>query len=88
MVTWMCGIKRERLGSDDNLGTRAKHAALVWAHAVKKDNDWVKKCTKYEVEGVRPRGRPKKTWTVVVQKDCQAHKFSKEDVMDRSRWKK
>jgi len=26
----------------------------------------------YEVEGARPRGRPKKTWTEAVHKDCQA----------------
>jgi len=26
------------------------------------DKDWVKKCMEYEVEGARPRGRPKKTW--------------------------
>jgi len=50
--------------------------------------DWVKKCMEYEVEGSRPRGRPKRTWTEVVQKDCQAHNLSKEDAMDRSRWKK
>jgi len=25
----------------------------------------------YEVEGVRPRGRPKKTWSEVIEKDCQ-----------------
>jgi len=24
----------------------------------------------YEGEGVRPRGRPKKTWTEVVLEDC------------------
>jgi len=24
----------------------------------------------YEVEGAIPRGRPKRTWTEVVQKDC------------------
>jgi len=29
----------------------------------------------YEVEGARPRGRPKKTWTEIVQKDCQAPKL-------------
>jgi len=29
----------------------------------------------YEVEGTRPRGRPKKTWREIVQKDCQAHKL-------------
>jgi len=44
-----------------------------------------KKCTEYEVEGSRPRGRPKRTWREVVEKDCQARKLNKED---RSRWMK
>jgi len=42
----------------------------------------------YEVEGARPRGRPKKTWTEIVQKDCKARKLNREDAMDRSRWRK
>jgi len=52
------------------------------------DNDWVKKCMEYEVEGARPRGRPKKTWRKVVQKDYQACKLNRKDAMDRSRWMK
>ena len=40
------------------------------------------------VEGSRPRGRPKRTWREVAQKDCQAHKVNTEDAMDRGRWKK
>jgi len=32
----------------------------------KDDNDWVKKCMEYEVEGVRPRGRRKRTWREAV----------------------
>ena len=39
----------------------------------KEDNDWVKKCMEYEVQGARPRGRPKKTWTKIVEKDCHMH---------------
>jgi len=54
----------------------------------KEDNEWVKKCMEYEVEGTRPRGRPKKTWREIVQKDCQAHKLNREGAMDRSRWSK
>ena len=42
----------------------------------------------YEVEGSRPRGRPKRTWRQVVQKDCQARNLNREDAMDCSRWKK
>jgi len=37
-----------------------------------------------EEEGARPRGRPKKTWTEIVKKDCQARKLNREDAMDHS----
>jgi len=42
----------------------------------------------YEVKGSRPRRRPKKTWTEVVVKDCQACKLNKEDAVDHSGWGK
>jgi len=42
----------------------------------------------YKVDGPRPRGRPKKTWNEVVEKDCQPRKLNKEDAVDRSRWRK
>jgi len=54
----------------------------------KEDNDWVKKCMEYEVEGARPRGRTKKTWREIVEKDCKARRLNKEDAMDHSRWRK
>jgi len=38
------------------------------------------------VKGARPRGRPKKTWREIVEKDCQVHKLNKEDAMDRISW--
>jgi len=50
----------------------------------KEDNDWVKKCMEYEVEGARP----KKTWAEIVEKDCQTHKLNKEDAIDHNRWRK
>jgi len=40
------------------------------------------------VEGARPRGRLKKTWRKIVEKDCQARKLNREHVMDRIRWMK
>jgi len=42
----------------------------------------------YEVEGSRPRGRPKRTWKEVVQKDCKARNLHKEAAIDRGRWTK
>ena len=49
---------------------------------------WVKKCMEYEVEGPRPRGRPKRTWTEVVREGYQARKMNKEDAIDRCKWRK
>ena len=54
----------------------------------KEDDDWVKKYIEYEVEGPRPRGRPKKTWKEVVREDCQARKLNKVDAIDRCKWRK
>ena len=48
----------------------------------------MKKCMEKEVEGSRPRGRPKRTWREVVQKDCQGRNLNREHAMDRGRWKK
>jgi len=48
----------------------------------------LKKCKEYEVQGARPRGRPKKTWAETVEKGCQAHKLNREDAIDSNRWRK
>jgi len=66
----------------------AKQVVMVWACAAKEDNDWVKKCMEYEMEGAKPRRRPKKTWRDIVQKDCQECKLNREDTMDCNRWRK
>ena len=86
MVRWMCGIKlkdrlpskelRERLGVDD-IALILQQNRLHWyghVHDVlrKDDDDWVKKCMEYEVEG----SRPKRTWKKVVREDCQARKLN------------
>ena len=54
----------------------------------KEGDDWVKKYMEYEVEGPRPRERPKRTWREVVREDCQARKMNKEDAIDRCKWMK
>ena len=54
----------------------------------KDDDDCVKKCMEYKVQGLRPRGRPKRTWREVVQEDCQARKIKRVDAIDRCKWRK
>jgi len=80
---------RGRLGIDDMIFVLQRNRLRLYGHVLwKEDNDWVNKCTEYEVEGPRPRRRPERTLREVVEKDCQAHKLNKEDAMDCSRWEK
>jgi len=99
MVRRFCGVKlqdrvpskglRERLGLDDIISVLQQNRLQWYGHVLQKeDNDWVKKCMEYEVEGARPRGKLKKTWTEIVEKDCQASKLNREDAMDCNRWGK
>jgi len=46
----------------------------------KDENDWTKKVMDYEVECVRPRGRPVKTWSEVVEKGCWRNNTGTEGV--------
>ena len=97
MVRWMCGIKlkdrliskelRERICVDDIALILQQNRLRWYGHLLRKDDDWVKKCMEYEVEGPRPRGRPKSTWREVVREDCQARKLNKEDATDCCKWK-
>jgi len=80
---------RERLGIDDIALVLQQNRLRWYGHVLlKEDDDWMKKCMEYEVEGSRPRGRPKRTWREVVRVDCQARKMNKEDVVDRCKWRK
>jgi len=78
MVRWMGGVKlkdrlpskklRERLGVDDIALVLQQNRLRWYGHVLRKDDDdWVKKYMEYEVEGPRPRGRPKRTWKEVVR---------------------
>jgi len=95
----MCGIKlkdrlpskklRERLGINDKALLLQQNSLRWYGHVLRKDDDdWVKKCMEYEVEGPRPKGRPKRTWREAVRENCQARKLNKEDAMDRCKWRK
>ena len=54
----------------------------------KGDEDWVKKCMEYRVEGGRPVGRPRKTWLESVEADMDELEIDKEDDHDRRKWRR
>jgi hypothetical protein len=54
----------------------------------KDKEDWVKGCTVLDVEGTRPRGRPRKTWFEVVRSDMKLFCLKREDAHDRVEWRR
>ena len=58
---------RGRLELEDIISVLQRNRLRWYGHVLQKeDNDWVKKYMEYEVEGTRPRGRPKKTWKEIL----------------------
>ena len=73
MIRWMCGISLKdrrtneelrRLVRVEPITTFIRSGRLRWyGHMMRKgDDDWVKECMEYRVEGREPVGRPRKTW--------------------------
>jgi len=60
---------RERLGIDDIILILQQNRLQWYGHVLRKEyTDWVKKCMEYEMQGSRPRGRPKRMWREAAQK--------------------
>ena len=73
MISWMCGVSmKDRRTSEElrklvgvhPIPTVIRSTRLIWYDHVmrKSEEDWVKKCMEYRVEGRRPVGRPRRTW--------------------------
>jgi len=99
MIRWMCGVKlnerkkseelRERIGLEP-VSLMIEKSRLRWfGHVERKDdNDWVRHCIAWEVEGIRQRGRPKKTWWDCVKNDMESLGLSQKDAQSRSKWRR
>ena len=86
MIRWMCGISlkyrrtREelrKLVGVELITTVIRIGRLRW-YGRTCDEDWVKKCMEFRVEGRRPVGRPRKTWLESVGADMAELEIDKE----------
>ena len=73
----------------ESITTVIRSGRLRWyGHVMRKgDEDWVKKCMEFRVEGRRPVGRPRRTWLESVEADMAELEIDKEDVHDRKKWR-
>ena len=67
-----------------------KKSRLRWFGYVERqdDSDWVKRCITWEVEGIRQRGCPKKTWWDCVKNGMENFGLSQKDVQSRNKWRR
>ena len=95
MIRWLCGVTTkdhvnmpdplERMLLDDLakvLGTRR----LRWHSRVVRSDGWLNKVQKLNPTRGRSRGRPKKTWTEVVDMDCVALGWTETHPSDSKAW--
>ena len=91
MIRWLSGVSmKDRKTSEElrklvgvePITTVIRSGRLRWyGHVMRKsDEDWVKKCMKFQVEGRRPVGR---TWLESVESDMAELEIDREDVLDR-----
>ena len=98
MVRWMCGVTtkdgksvQELLDCLNITGVveRVRRGRLRWfGHVERKSmGDWVAKCRELLVEGVRGRGRGRKSWMECVVEDMGRLHLRREDALDRTTWR-
>ena len=88
MMRRMCGVSlkkhlslalRGRLGIDC-VSDLVRRSRLIWfGHVIRKDDQqWLRKCMDFKVDGSAGRGRPRKSWLECVNDDMKKFGLKKE----------
>ena len=71
---------RELLGLESLMLINKKSRLRWFGHVERNDyNDWDERCIMWEVEAIRQRGCPKKTWWDCVKNDMESLGLSQKD---------
>ena len=88
----MCGISLKDRRTNEELrrlvGVEPIITLIRGGRLRKGDEDWVKKCMEYRVEGRRQVGISRKTWLESIEADMAELDINKEDVHDRRKWRR
>ena len=64
-----------------------QHRLRYFGHVKRSQDHLIQEVVNLEVEGKRPRGRPRKTWCQTIQSDMREFNLAEIDASDRSLWK-
>jgi len=69
---------------------KIQESRLRWYGHVQRleDENTIKQCANFELEGVRRKGRPKRKWLDCIKKDMKEKSVEEQDVKVRGLWKK
>ena len=95
---YMAGVRlTDRVSSEEvaawcgleQLETEIRRRRLRWFGHVKRREvgDCLGDVLRMEVDGARPRGRPRKSWRANVKEDLRMLNLREEDAQDRDRWR-
>ena len=95
MIRWMCGVSMEDRRTSEGFRklvgvepiTNVIRSGRLRCYGHVMDKEWVKKCLEYRVEGIRPVGRPKRTWLDSVEADMSELEIDREEIYDRKKWR-
>ena len=80
---------RQRLDVEGIMDVIRRGRLRRYGHVMRKqDEDWVKKCISMEVDGKKPRGRPKLTWMDTVKSDMDRMDFTPVFAHYRNVWRR
>ena len=95
MLRWMVREEmeedefRRRLGVEDVAIAMRRNRLRWFGHVERReDTSWLKKVRQVEVRGSRPKGRPRLTWSQVIERDLHEWRMKKEDAKDRDTWRR
>uniref|UniRef100_A0A914VIZ3 Uncharacterized protein n=1 Tax=Plectus sambesii TaxID=2011161 RepID=A0A914VIZ3_9BILA len=98
MLRWTCGVTRldripnteirRRLGVVPIIEKAQEHRLRWYGHVERRPDDHIGKIMqRMEVEGKRPRGRPKRRWMDTIRSDMTACGLMEQDTTNRDRWR-
>ena len=99
MLRWMTGVSlserksnecvRSMLAIDDIAEVMRRNRLRWFGHVERRDElCWLKRIETLQIDGDGVKGRPRKRWREVLKVDMREKGLCREDVWDRSRWRR